>query len=296
MSPAISVIMPVHNGERYLDESLDSVLAQTFSDFTLIAIDDGSTDRSLQILRGYAQRDRRMSVLSRGQRGLVFTLNEGLARATAPFVARMDHDDVCHSRRFERQIAVLQRQPEIVALGSFVDTIDEHGRYLGEYSAPLTHQEIEASHLRGDSAIHHPSVMMRTAAIRRAGGYRELVPCEDFDLWLRLGEIGQLANLPERLLRKRLHSASLVARTLSERREVLGQVLADAWSRRGLPGQPPCPTGRLRDSADLLRQWGWMALKAGQVGTSRRYAIKAIRSRPLAHEGWRLMACALRGR
>jgi hypothetical protein len=160
---------------------------------------------------------------------------------------------------------------------------------------PLTHEEIETSHLRGDSAIHNPSVMFRTEAVRELGGYRDVVTCEDFDLWLRLGEVGRLANLPELLITKRLRLGSVVATTLDRRQDELAEIMADAWRRRSLPGSPPQPSHPIADHGDLLRQWGWMALKVGQVATSRRYARKALRAQPLKRESWLLMACALRG-
>jgi glycosyltransferase involved in cell wall biosynthesis len=296
MTPAISVIMPVYNTERFVAETTESVLAQTFADFELIAIDDGSNDRSREILESFAARDSRVRVVSRANKGLVATLNEGLSLARGEFVARIDADDLCDPRRFELQVKALRDDPALVAVGCCAAAMDEDGSRLGDYSTPLTHEDIEASHLRGDSAIHHPSVMFRTDAVRRLGGYRELVPCEDFDLWLRLGEVGRLANLPERLITKRLFAGSIVATTLDKRQRVLKQILAEAWQRRKLPGEPPPPAQPIADRADLFRQWGWMALKEGHVRTSRRYALKAVKAQPFRGASWRLMACSLRGR
>lgn len=294
--PALSVIMPVYNTERFVAQTTESVLAQTFPDFELIAIDDGSADRSREILDGFAKRDARVRVVSRGNKGLVATLNEGLSLARSPLIARIDADDLCDPRRFELQTRALGENPNLVAVGSCAAAIDEDGNRLGDYSTPLTHEAIEASHLRGDSAIHHPSVMFRADIVRDLGGYRELVPCEDFDLWLRLGEVGRLANLPERLITKRLFAGSIVATTLDKRQRVLERIMAEAWQRRRLPGEPPPPPQPIADRADLFRQWGWMALRAGHVRTSRRYALKAVKAQPFRGASWRLVACSLRGR
>jgi glycosyltransferase involved in cell wall biosynthesis len=294
--PTVSVIMPVYNTERFVAETTESVLAQTFGDFEFLIIDDGSTDRSKAILDDFARRDPRVRVVSRPNKGLVATLNEGLALAAASLVARMDADDLCDPARFERQVAAMNGDPALVAVGCCAAAIDEDGNRLGDYMTPLTHEQIETYHLRGDSAIHHPSVMFRTEAVRELGGYRDLVPCEDFDLWLRLGEVGRLANLPERLITKRLFPGSIVATTLDKRQRVLGRIMADAWRRRNLPGNPPPPPQPVADRADLFRQWGWMALKGGHVATSRRYARKALRAQPFHGGSWRLMACSLRGR
>jgi glycosyltransferase involved in cell wall biosynthesis len=288
--------MPVYNTERFVAQTTESVLAQTLRDFELIAIDDGSTDRSREILEGFARRDPRVRVVSRPNKGLVATLNEGLALARAPLVARIDADDLCDPRRFEKQVRALSDDPRLVAVGSCSAAIDEDGNALGNYPTPLSHEEIEKEHLRGHSSIHHPSVMFRTEVVRQLGGYRELVPCEDFDLWLRLGEVGRLANLPDNLITKRLFPGSIVATTLDKRRRVLEQIMREAWGRRQLPGAPPPPPDVIADRADLLRQWGWMALQGGHVKTSRRYALKALRAQPFRGETWRLIACSIRGR
>jgi hypothetical protein len=203
---------------------------------------------------------------------------------------------LCDPRRFEKQVKALNDDPGLVAVGCGSAAIDEEGNALGDYPTPLTHEEIEASHLRGESAIHHPSVMFRTEAVRQLGGYRDLVPCEDFDLWLRLGEVGRLANLPERLITKRLFPGSIVATTLDKRQRVLERIMGEAWQRRRLPGSPPPPPQPIAHRADLFRQWGWMALQGGHVRTSRRYAFKAVTAQPFRGESWRLMACSLRGR
>jgi hypothetical protein len=138
--------------------------------------------------------------------------------------------------------------------------------------------------------------MLRPEGVKRVGGYRkEFMPCEDFDLWLRLGEVGRLANLPEVLLTKRLFAGSAVATNLAKQEKLVKQIVAEAWRRRGLPGTPSLRQNRLLRPVDLYRQWGWMALKAGHVATSRRYARRAILSRPLDAESWRLALCSLRG-
>src|SRR6266581_3934019 len=106
-SPAISVVMPVYKAERYLAQAVDSILDQTFTDFELIAVDDGSRDQSLQILNGYAQKDQRVRVISRPNTGIVGALNDGIAAARAPLIARMDSDDLSLPQRFEKQVTYL---------------------------------------------------------------------------------------------------------------------------------------------------------------------------------------------
>jgi glycosyltransferase involved in cell wall biosynthesis len=297
MTPAVTVLMPVYNAGRFVAETVETVLAQTMRDFEFLIIDDGSTDDSPAVLQEYAAQDGRIRLVSRPNTGYVAALNEGLAKASAPLIARLDADDLSDPRRLELQLARMNAEPQLVALGSNASAIDEAGHPLGDYPVPLTHEEIEASHLRGSSAIHHPAVMLRAEAVRRVGGYRrEYMPCEDFDLWLRLAEVGRVANLPEPLLTKRLLVGSAVATNLQKQQRLVRQILADAWARRGLSGEPALPPRRLQDRADLFRQWGWMALKSGHVGTGRRYAVKALVEKPFDKASWRLAACALRGR
>jgi glycosyltransferase involved in cell wall biosynthesis len=295
-SPAVTVLMPVYNADRFVKQTVESVLAQTFRDFEFLIINDGSTDRSLDILQDFANRDPRIRLVSRPNTGYVAALNEGLEKARGEFVARIDADDLADPRRLELQVARMRAEPQLVALGSNAWAMDEDGRMLGDYDVPLTHEEIEANHLKGSSSIHHPAVMLRPEAVKRVGGYRrQFMPCEDFDLWLRLGEVGRLANLPEKLLTKRLMAGSAVASNLAKQEKLVKEIVGETWRRRALAGEPALRPSRLKRPVDLYRQWGWMALRRGHVGTSRKYAARAVLSRPLDTESWRLAVCALRG-
>lgn len=296
-SPAISVVMPVYNAEAFVAETMDSILAQTFGDFEFVCIDDGSKDNSLAVLQDYAGRDPRVRIISRPNTGLVGALNEGIEASRGRYIARIDSDDLSAPDRFRLQFYRMEAEPDLVALGSCANAMDEEGNLLGAYDNPLTHEAIEEAHLAGLSSIHHPAVMLRTDAVRRVGCYRqETWPCEDYDLWMRLGEVGRLANLPQRLLTKRLMSSSIVATTLDRQEAKQLLVLRETWKRRGLPGEPKLPRRELNSHGDLFRQWGWMALKAGHLKTSRRYAFKTLKAQPFRSSSWKLMACSIRGR
>jgi glycosyltransferase involved in cell wall biosynthesis len=294
--PRISVVMPVYNTGPFVAASVRSILAQTFTDFEFIIIDDGSTDDSLAVLKPLADADARIRLVSRPNAGYGVTLTEGMSLARASYLARLDSDDLSEPERLRMQYEALEADPQLVAIGSCGIAIDEHDQVIGNYDVPLTHEAIEEQHLRGSSSIHHPAVLMRAQAFAKVGGYRmELVPCEDFDLWLRLGEVGRLANLPQRLLKKRMLTNGLVVSNARKHETALRKVMDDAWSRRGLPGRYEPQASSLRRPADFYRQWGWMALKRGDARGSRRFAWRAVQAQPLAWESWKLLACTVRG-
>jgi glycosyltransferase involved in cell wall biosynthesis len=294
--PLISVIMPVYNADRFLQEAVDSILNQTLDDFELIVINDGSTDGSLSLLQDYAAKDPRVRLFSRENKGLVATLNEGISAARGEFIARMDADDRCEPTRFALQIDRLRQEPALVALGSWAVAIDQDGMRIGPAPVPLEHEEIERALLAGRSCIYHPAVMMRAPALRQIGGYRDMAPAEDFDLWLRLSEVGRLANLREPLFIWRRVFSGIVAQTLSRQVQAVHRALRDAWIRRGLTGDPPAPFRRVQNIYDIYRQIGWTALRCSEPKTARKYAAKALRSRPWLLDSWKLAVCAMRGR
>ena len=212
-SPAISVVLPVYNAEAYVREAVESILAQSFADFELIIINDGSTDGSGSILRELAARDARIVLVERPNDGLVSALNEGIERARADLVARMDADDVAMPERFALQHARMIQEPELAILGSFIRVMDKAGNIicLGEY--PLTPKATARDLGRGNGVcpVAHPAVMMRRNAVLKAGGYRKaFCHAEDYDLWLRMSDLGYaFANLPQLLLNYRVHSANV---------------------------------------------------------------------------------------
>lgn len=290
--------MPVYNAQRYLAPALDSILAQTFGDFELIAVDDGSKDNSLSILNDYASRDARVRVISRPNTGIVGALTDGIAAARAPLIARMDGDDLSLPQRFEKQITYLNAHPECVLLGTQVLLIDDEGapiRIKGE--TRFTHDEIDYAHLNRSWPVVHPTVMMRRSAIDAVGGYREEFKwLEDLDLFLRLAEVGKLANLPDVLLHYRMHLSSVCHTHKDAQAELRVKLYAQTRQRRGLPaGDLSLPTTSIKTEGDQHRLWAWWALKDGNVSTARKHAFQSLRKSPFEKESWRIVACALRG-
>lgn len=230
--PKVTVLLPVHNGGAYLDEAVRSVFGQTFADFELLAIDDGSTDGSGEVLRRY--RDPRLRLVENGRNlGLVETLNRGLTLSRGEYVARMDSDDVSLPERLARQIGFLDAHPDIGVLGSGGELIDGEGRTRAVFRYPLRHEVIRFC-LHFFNPLAHPSVMMRRKVVLSSGGYRSAglsregasFP-EDYDLWWRLGDVTRLANLPDRLLLLRKHAATVTARHMEEFRANAARINRD---------------------------------------------------------------------
>jgi glycosyltransferase involved in cell wall biosynthesis len=231
---AVSVVMPVFNAERFLGEAIASILAQSFTEFELIAIDDGSTDRSAEILNQYAS-DGRLSVIRRSHEGLTASLNFACALAEGKYIARMDADDIALPARFQRQIEFLERHASVAFLGTQLERIHEDGTHIDVTTVPLAHADI-AANMQKFCCLHHPTVMMRTAAVRALGGYREAFhTAEDHDLWLRAAERFELANLPEILLRYRIHTQAISFQKLEQ--QVIAAMAAEASARLRRAGE-----------------------------------------------------------
>jgi glycosyltransferase involved in cell wall biosynthesis len=229
---------------------LESILAQTSTDFELIAVDDGSRDASAGILKDFAARDPRIRVVSQENRGIVVALNRALELARAPLVARMDADDISRPDRFAKQFALLGEHPDVVAVSGGIDFIDERGRYIKTVLFPTLPESI-ASELLFHSVVVHPAVMMRTASVRAVGGYRRVARhAEDYDLWLRLNEVGRIANLPDVVLSFRTHAANTSkARFVEKELAVVAAREAARQRRTGKADPLAALDGRIAETA-----------------------------------------------
>jgi glycosyltransferase involved in cell wall biosynthesis len=294
--PAISVLMPVYNAERYVALAIDSILKQTWTDFEFIIINDGSTDNSLQILQQFADQDNRIRLISRGNRGLVASLNQGIELARAPFIARMDADDIAHPERFEQQAAFLFSHADCVVVGSWVETINETGCPIATIKTPADHATIDGQHLSGHTSICHPTVLMRRDPLIMVNGYvLEMDGAEDLDLWLRLAEIGKLANISRTLLKYRLHNQSISGSKRSLQKQLMKMSCERAWARREIPGKFDPSAGDWRPGDDVDSQhcyalsYGWQAWNHGHKKTWWVYARQAIAMKPFSLSSWKLL-------
>lgn len=211
--PKVSIILPVFDARRFLALALASLLEQSHRNIEVIAIDDGSRDGSLAILRAAAEMDPRVTVVSRPNRGLIATLNEGLQRADSDFVARMDADDISHPGRIAAQVAAFAEDNALGLLGTNFDTLFAPDRVEAARPATLTRVGERAIFGRFVTALRHPTVMFRRTRLGRAAlAYDPAYPCaEDFDLFRRLAEETRIAETPDPWLTYRLHPASVSA-------------------------------------------------------------------------------------
>lgn len=207
MSPRVSVLMAVHNCEPYLREAVDSILAQTFTDFEFIVVDDGSTDRSADVIASYSD-PRIIFVRNDKNLGLTASLNRGLELARGEYVARMDGDDVSLPERLARQVAFMDANPGVGACGTWATDIDEAGRVKGGRETP-TGDELDNFYWR--VSLIHPSAMFRFDRRRGPRYNPEVRYSQDYDLWLRVAAVSRLSNLPEHLLLYRVHGGSVTA-------------------------------------------------------------------------------------
>lgn len=203
--PKISVVMSVYNGEKYLREAVESVLNQSFKDFEFIIINDGSSDKSLEILKEFQQKDERIKLVSRENKGLIYSLNEGVKMAQGEYIARMDVDDVSVPNRLEKQLKYAQDN-DLAMCGTWAEGIDSLGNKVKNMDYPPTN----ISYIRKDIFLHnpfiHPSVMFRKDIFEKVGGYKDFYKyIEDYELWTRIVFKYKTGNIPEVLLKYRLH-------------------------------------------------------------------------------------------
>lgn len=277
--PAVSVLMPVRDGERFIAEAVESVLAGTFADLELLVLDDGSTDATPQILARLAEADPRLVVHRREPgRNLAEVLNVAAELSRAPLLARLDADDVSLPDRLQLQVEFLESNPKVALVGGQALLIDESGREFGRAEYPTGDAELQAA-LRERNPFVHSAMTMRREAFEAAGGYRVAFDnAEDLDLWLRLAAAGRIANLPDPVVKYRLHGGQQTLRKQDE--QALFSIAARASARARAAGEPD-PVGSAQIDEAFLRAQGigpaevtaevvpaltWLARTTGRAG------------------------------
>ena len=226
--------------------------------------------------------------------GLTRCLNRGIALAQGQYLARMDADDVALPGRFQAQVDYLDANPEVLALGGQARLVSPEGWPLCQWTVPTGHEEIDAAHMAGLAGqLIHPTSMMRLDAVRRIGGLNEQwTYAQDYDLWLRLAEIGRLSNLRETVLNYRLHLSSV---TFTMRRSQCETVAGIVKSARGRRGMAPLSSSVDLESGDswvgatawdTRERWYRMAIRGQEFSTATRIVCQLIQERPLCVSPW----------
>lgn len=299
-SPLVTVILPAFNAQRYVRRSIESIQRQTFACFELLVIDDHSTDSTREVALQCARDDPRLKILSNPGKGLLDGLNFGLREARAPYVARMDADDISEPSRFAKQMDYLHRHPDCVVLGTGVICIDAAGWPL--YRPPVSTDDAAIRNellYNLSGKICHPSVMMVKAAVCSVGGYQQAYHFEDIDLFLRLSRLGKLANLPEPLLRYRLLATS-ISRTRDAAQVAaiyhsMSQRFAQEWHLPPPQANQFACAGGSPSIYELHREWSTRARQSGFYLSAIKHALHAIRLQPSRGATWWTVLAALFG-
>lgn len=209
MTKKISVLLPVYNAEPFLSRTLDSLLNQTYKNFEIIAINDGSTDDSLAILHKYAKQDSRIVIVDQENIGLVKTLNKAASIASGFYLARMDSDDLCLPRRFELQVEAFEKNKKAVLVGGCFDVMNEDDEILYRESVPTRNEELRRA-LAVRNPIAHGSAMFTKSAFEKSGGYNDdCGPTEDYELWSRFAFFGDIIGVPATIFRWRINPTGI---------------------------------------------------------------------------------------
>ena len=236
LAPQVTAIVAAYNSGPHIRRALDSLLAQTMTDFEVIVVDDGSTDGTSAVVEEYAQRDGRFRALHQVNLGPPKAANRALAEARGEFIANLDHDDISVPDRFAKQIAYLHAHPRVGVVGGSMVSVDENDRKLLHYRLPAEPSDVRFWLFR-QSTINHSSAMMRRELILGIGGYR---PCFDVicdvDLFLRASDFAELANLPDVLTYYRVHAGRISTR--HHARQLALNEIAISLARGRVRGEP----------------------------------------------------------
>lgn len=209
-NPLVSVIFPVYNSEKFLTEALSSIIEQLYTNIEIIIINDGSTDNSLEIIKSFQKRDHRIKIISRENKGLVSSLNEGISNAEGDYIARMDADDISTPDRIYKQLNYILANPSIDILGSNIEYINDLSEKIGKSKYPLSNSQIRKA-LPFWCCLAHPTILAKKSVFVAHAQYESKYRSEDYELWLRLrrNKKFQFGNMRESLLKYRLHDSQM---------------------------------------------------------------------------------------
>ena len=248
--PKVSVMMPVYNGARYIGDAIKSILTQTYGDFELLVLDDGSTDNTLQVIKSF--NDPRIRIIRNDRNiGTVLTRNKGLRECCGEYVAMLDSDDLAYPQRFEKQVNFLNNHLDVGMVGSWVDLINAEGNPLNaSWKTDMEAEEVPVF-LLFHNCFSFSAVMLRSVAIPRDGFREGYIPSEDYEIWTRIVDSWKSYNLPEILTTYRIHKDSLSKKQSDLQNDVVDKIVRSQLSKLSI--QPTEEELRLHRTNDTYR-------------------------------------------
>jgi glycosyltransferase involved in cell wall biosynthesis len=282
--PKISVMMPVWNGERYIADAIASILSQTYTDFELLVLNDGSTDKTVEIVQSF--NDPRIRIINNEKnQGTVLTRNNGLTHCRGEYVAMLDADDLAHPTRFQKQVDFLDSHPDFGIVGSWVDLIDANSKPLGASWKIDFEPEETPILLLLHTCFSFSAVMLRKKAIPSDGFRLGYIPAEDYEIWIRITDDGWKGyNLPELLTTYRIHPASLSKQKADLQAEVVSTILRSQLKKLNIiPTDEELKIHRAHDTyrgndiaTFLASREKWLLRLMKENGESGKYAKKTF--------------------
>ena len=289
--PNVSVVLPVYNPGKYLAPAIGSIIDQSYQDWELICVNDGSTDQSRELLDWFAGQDKRIRVYHQENAGVVPAANRGCELARADLICRMDADDISMPNRIEHQVEFMQHNPEYAAVGGSILEIDNDSEPLGLQSLPSDHETIVARLLRRETGLFNPACIMRTDAFRRIGGFRKKYQwIEDHDLWLRMSQVGRLGNTSELVLCYRLHPSSCTWSMAQLRSDLMSELMREAHAERGIEGATREQKSPPVRSVAGPGKWARKAVRGGYPKTALKHLRKLWQEKGLGLYSLRMLA------
>jgi glycosyltransferase involved in cell wall biosynthesis len=302
----ISVVMPVYNCERFVGAAIESILRQTSANFEFIIVDDGSTDRSREIISSYARRDSRIRVVNKANGGIARAINQGIDAARFDWIAIMHADDIALPQRLELQMAKAKGHPNVVGWGGFAYHIDEKGKTLAlSKLGPTTEDEFYTRLRQGEPIlVIHTTAFIQKHSFIAAGGYDPTFQCsEDLEFFDRLSLLGPLLAIPEPIALYRIHSSSNTMKRFREQRMEIRFIYSRQRARAQGKEEPEWEdfareylgaplSARLRRRIDYLaqfyyRKFGVAISEEAYVGAIRFLTLAALLSpRYAASKAW----------
>lgn len=231
--PKITVFMAAYNASAYIEDSIASILNQTFGDFELLIVNDGSTDHSVEIIESFT--DKRIRLIHNGEnRGLVFTRNQLLKEARGTYIAILDSDDISFPDRLQFQYDFMTGHPQIALCGGHALLIDEHGVGLDDKFIVPFHEQLNMVLLFQNPFINSATIF-KSAVLKELNGYREYAPAEDFELFFRISEKYQIANIDKVLIKYRIHHSNTSSVQAEKLHESELKIITDMQRSLGMP-------------------------------------------------------------